>query len=107
MFLVVFLGILTVVMLVLSGMVIGGFIFVPEEIRGSFSRQDFILVTVYAVCLLLLGGTFFLSVRDHIVAHTNFPSSEYQIGKKVIISSVGDCTDKADTLYFFVKKSNN
>ena len=107
MFWVIFFGILTVVMLVFSGMFIGGFIFATEEMRGSFSRTDFILVTVYAACLPLVGVLFFLSVRNHIVAHTSLPSSEYQIAKKVIISSVGDCTDKADTLYFFVKKSNN
>ena len=57
MLLLIFLGILTVVMLVLAGIVIAGFLYVPMEIRGSFRWIDLLLVAVYAVCLLLMGGS--------------------------------------------------
>lgn len=69
MLLLIFLGILTVVMLVLTGIVIAGFLDVPMEIRGSFRWLDLLLVAVYAVCVLLMGGIVLL----HIVRTCRIP----------------------------------
>ena len=104
MLLLIFLGILTVVMLVLIGIVIAGFLDVPMEIRGSFRWLDLLLVAVYAVCVLLMGGLFCFTLSEYVASHIGYSSSEYQIEKKVIVSSVENCTDKADTLYLFKRK---
>lgn len=104
MLLLIFLGILTVVMLVLAGIVIDGFLYVPMEIRGSFRWIYLLLVEFYAVCLLLMGGLFCFTLSEYVASHIGYSSSEYQIEKKVIVSSVENCTDKADTLYLFKRK---
>lgn len=104
MFSLIFFGILTVVLLILAGIVIAGFLYVPMELRGSFRWLDLLLVAVYAVCLLLMGGLFCFTLSEYVASHIGYSSSEYQIEKKVIASSVENCTDKADTLYLFKRK---
>lgn len=104
MFSLIFFGILTVVLLILAGIVIAGFLYVPMELRGSFRWLDILLVAVYAVCLLLMGGLFCFTLSEYVASHIGYSSSEYQIEKKVIVSSVENCTDKADTLYLFKRK---
>lgn len=105
MFLLIFFGILTAALLVLAGIVIAAFfLYTPMEIRGLFRWSDLLLVTIYAVCLLLAGGLFCFTLPEYVASHIGYSSSEYQIEKKVIVSSVENCTDKADTLYLFKRK---
>ena len=104
MFLLIFFGILTAALLVLAGIVIADFLYIPMEIRGFFRWSDLLLVAIYAVCLLLVGGLFCFTLSEYVASHIGYSSSEYQIEKKVIVSSVENCTDKADTLYLFKRK---
>lgn len=104
MFLLIFFWILTAALLVLAGIVIAAFLYIPMEIRGFFRWSDLLLVAIYAVCLLLVGGLFCFTLSEYVASHIGYSSSEYQIEKKVIVSSVENCTDKADTLYLFKRK---
>ncbi len=105
MFLLIFSGIATVAMLLWEGIIIGGFLFIPEDIRGSFNwRKDILPIAVYVISTLMMGGLFCFTLSEYVASHIGYSSSEYQIEKKVIVSSVENCTDKADTLYLFKRK---
>lgn len=102
-FLLIFFGLLTVVLLVLAGLVLAEFFYVPWEIRDSFRCLDLLLVAIYAVSLLLSGGVFCYALSEYIATHMGYPTSEYRVEKK-IVSPGKACTSEADTVYFFKRK---
>lgn len=105
MFLLIVFGILTAALLVLAGIVIAGFLSIPtEEMRVFFRWSDLLLVTIYAVCLLLAGGLFCFTLSEYVAFHIGYPSSEYQLEKKITTTERG-CKNETDTVYFF--KRNN
>lgn len=105
MFLLIVFGILTAALLVLAGIVIAGFLSIPtEEMRVFFRWSDLLLVTIYAVCLLLAGGLFCFTLSEYVAFHIGYPSSEYQLEKKITTTETG-CKNETDTVYFF--KRNN
>lgn len=104
MFWLIFLGIATAAMLVGAGITIGDVISEPEEMRKSFCLMELIPVTVYVISTLMIGWLFCFTLPEYVASHIGYSSSEYQIEKKVIVSSVENCTDKADTLYLFKRK---
>lgn len=104
MFLLIVFGILTAALLVLAGIVIAGFLSIPTEIRGFFRWSYLLLVAIYAVCLLLVGGLFCFTLSEYVAFHIGYPSSEYRQEKKITTTERG-CKNETDTVYFF--KRNN
>lgn len=106
MFWVLILGILSVVMMVSFGVGISDFFYKPEEVFRSFRWMDTIPVVVQVICVLLMFGMFCFALSEHVASNVGYNSSKYQMEKK-ITTSEGGCTNEADTVYFFVRKSNN
>lgn len=92
-------GIILVALLVFLGIVIGGFIFVPEAVETSSAGTWIWLVIV-------IGGTiismisFIQDIRDYCNIDMEFSSEEYKISKKIIITE-NDNKVKSDTIFFF------
>lgn len=101
MFWVIFLGIVTVAMLLWSGVVIGGFLFIPEDIRGSFHWSD--ILPIYMIITLIMGGLFYFELSEYVASNVGYNSAEYQIEKKITTSG-RDCKNEVDTVYFFSRK---
>lgn len=106
MFLLIFSGILTVAMLLWEGIIIGGFLFILEDIRGSFHWSDLLPIAVYVISTLMMGGLFCFTLSEYVVSHRGYHTSEYQVEKKIITTEKAR-KNEADTVYFFVRKSNN
>ncbi len=105
MFLLIFSGIVTVAMLLWEGIIIGGFLFIPEDIRGSFHWAD-LPIAVYVIGPLTMGGLFCFTLSEYVAFHRGYHTSECQVEKKIITTEKAR-KDEADTVYFFVRKSNN
>lgn len=103
MILVIIFGILTVGMMVSLVLPLGFYFFDSEEIHGTFRWMDIFLAVVHIGCVLVMTGLFCLALSNYTASHVGYSSSEYQIEKK-IITSVENCTEKTDTVYFFEKK---
>lgn len=102
MFWLIFFRIVTLLMLVFTGIVLAGFLYAPEYIRGSSRWLDILLVAIYAVSLILTGRMFCVTLPEHFASHIGYSTSEYRIEKK-IVSPGKACANEADTVYFFVK----
>lgn len=105
MFWVIFSGIATVAMLLWEGIIIGGFIFIPEDMRGSFHRSDILPIAVYVISTLMMGGLFCFTLSEYVASNIGYNSAEYRIKKKISITEEED-TIKVDTTYFLVKINN-
>lgn len=106
MFLLIFSGIVTVAMLLWGGILIGGLLFIPEDIRGSFHWSDLLPIAVYVISTLMMGGLFCFTLSEYVVSNMGCNSAEYDMNKKTIVTE-GNNSAKTDTVYFFVRKSNN
>lgn len=105
MFLLIFSGIVTVAMLLWEGIIIGGFLFIPADMRGLFHWAD-LPIAVYVIGTLMMGGVFCFTLSEYVASHRGYHTSEYQVEKKIITTEKVR-KDEADTVYFFVRKSNN
>ena len=104
MFLLIFSGIATVAMLLWEGIIIGGFLFIPEDIRGSFNwRKDILPIAVYVISTLMMGGLFCFTLSEYAISNVGYNSSMCQIEK---ITTSGDgCTNEAESFYYRMKAS--
>ena len=103
MFLLVFSGIVTVAMLLWGGILIGGLLFIPEDIRGSFHWSDLLPIAVYVISTLMMGGLFCFTLSEYVASNVGYNSAEYQMEKKITTSG-RDCKNEVDTVYFFSRK---
>ena len=103
MFWLIFLGIMTMAMLLLGGIAIGGVLFIPEDIRGSFKRSDILSIAAYVITTLMVGGLFCFTLSEYVASNVGYDSSEYQMEKKITTSG-RDCKNEVDTVYFFSRK---
>lgn len=96
---IIILGIILMVLLVMLGIVIGGFIFIPEVIETSSPG-------IWIWLVIGIGGTiismisFIQDIRDYCNSDMEFSSEQYKIKKKIIITE-NDNKVKSDTIFFF------
>ena len=69
MFLLIILGIITVVMLLGVGIMIGGFLFIPEDIRGSLDRRDSLFIAGYVIGTLVMSGLFCFMLSEYVISN--------------------------------------
>lgn len=81
MFLLIFSGIVTVAMLLWGGILIGGLLFIPEDIRGSFHWSDLLPIAVYVISTLMMGGLFCFTLSEYVVSNMGCNSAEYHMEK--------------------------
>lgn len=92
-------GIILVALLVLLGIVIGGFIFVPEVVETS-SAGTWIWLVIGISGTIISIISFIQDIRDYCNRDMEFSSEEYKINKKIIITE-NDNKVKSDTIFFF------
>lgn len=92
-------GIILVALLVFLGIVIGGFIFVPEVVETS-SAGTWIWLVIGIGGTIISMISFIQDIRDYCNRDMEFSSEEYKISKKIIITE-NDNKVKSDTIFFF------
>lgn len=99
---IIILGIILAVLLVMSGIAIGGFIFVPEVIE-TLSPGKWIWLVIGIGGTIISMISFIQRIRDYCNycnRDMEFSSKEYKINKKIIITE-NDNEVKSDTIFFF------
>lgn len=96
---IVILGIILMVLLVMLGIVIGGFIFVPEVVE-TMSPGKWIWLVIGIGGTIISMISFIQRIRDYCNRDMEFSSKEYKINKKIIITE-NDNKVKSDTIFFF------
>lgn len=81
MFLLIFSGIVTVAMLLWGGILIGGLLFIPEDIRDSFHWSDLLPIAVYVISTLMMGGLFCFTLSEYVASNMGCNSAEYHMEK--------------------------
>lgn len=99
---IIILGIILAALLVMLGMVIGGFIFSPEVVE-TLSLRAWILLVIGIGGTIISMISFIQRIRDYCDycnIDMEFSSKEYKINKKIIITE-NDNEVKSDTIFFF------
>ena len=96
---IIILGIILMVLLVMLGIVIGGFIFVPEVVETS-SPGTWIWLAIGIGGTIISTISFIQSIRDYCNRDMEFSSEQYKINRKIIITE-NDNKVKSDTIFFF------
>lgn len=95
---IIILGIILTVLLVLLGIVIGGFIFVPEVVETSSPAWIWLVIGIGGTIISIIS--FIQDIRDYCNRDMEFSSEQYKINKKIIITE-NDNKVKSDTIFFF------
>ena len=96
---IIILGIILAALLVILGIAIGGFIFVPEVVE-TLSPGTWIWLVIGIGGTIISMISFIQSIRDYCNSDMEFSSEQYKINKKIIITE-NDNKVKSDTIFFF------
>lgn len=96
---IIILGIILAVLLVMCGIIIGGFLFIPK-IATTSSVAEWILIVIGVGGTVISMILFIHEIREYCNRDMEFSSEEYKISKKIIITE-NDNKVKSDTIFFF------
>ncbi len=99
---IIILGIILAALQVMLGMVIGGFIFVPEVVE-TLSPGKWIWLVIGIGGTIISMISFIQRIRDYCDycnRDMEFSSEQYKLNKKIIITE-NDNKVKSDTIFFF------
>lgn len=96
---IIILGIILAVLLVMCGIIIGGFLFIPE-IATTSSVAEWILIVIGVGGTVISMISFIHAIGEYCNRDMEFFSEQYKINKKIIITE-NDNKVKSDTIFFF------